>query len=185
MSSKIFGKKLLALLLATGLCASLAAPAYAVSWSSSSGAGSAFSNFWNLLFGGGQTAAQTEPVSTPTATTAVNTDDIVYYPATLIDYDKDAINQSMANLDVQYARDNNKSTNSSGWVWNGMYFGSGIPRGSLTGTYGATPTYSRESSNPRWQALTSSDGENIGTSYFYQDGVNYYPVTVTRTSTTS
>ena len=53
MSSK-FGKKLLALLLATGLCASLAAPAYAASWSSPSGSGSAFSYFWNLLFGGGQ-----------------------------------------------------------------------------------------------------------------------------------
>ena len=39
MSSK-FGKKLLALLLATGLCASLAAPAYAASWSSPSGSGS-------------------------------------------------------------------------------------------------------------------------------------------------
>lgn len=111
------------------------------------------------------------------------------HPSTFFDYDEDAINQSMANMEVQYAVDNGLSTSSSGWKWKGLYFGEG---GSTTGkndretsrtgtAVSGEATYTK-ASTVRYSNLAGSNVSNAATNYYYLENGTYYPVTVTRTS---
>lgn len=185
MSSKIFGKKLLALLLATGLCASLAAPAYAVSWSSSSGSGSAFSNFWSRLFGGGQQSefnlveddstvtagmelrADTYEAAAPRAATTLK-----YFPVTLYNYDQTTFNNATHQIEVDQALANDRISTLN--QWRGVYFGD---------MYGKSDRYSYGSSNATYQAVSVSYNRNnnystyINGSYYVKVGNNYYVCT--------
>lgn len=121
------------------------------------------------------------------AGTATQADEngIVYYPVTLIDYDRAAIAQSMANLDVQYAVD--KGTfDAANWTWNGLYFnctqylynGSGGYSnnfGTLTGGINPVESYSKPTS--------VSYNRVIEGTHYYEVGDRHYPVKVTtRTS---
>ena len=131
----------------------------------------------------------------PVALAELGDNNVIYYPITLIDYDLPSvttgINKSMADLEVQYAIDNGLSTNSSDWVWKGLYFGEG---GSTTGQNNREVSRTgsvitgdisyNQASNVRYSALASSDVTNSQTSYFYLENGKYYPVTVTRTSRT-
>lgn len=184
MSSK-FGKKLLALLLATGLCASLAAPAYAVSWSSSSRSDSAFSNFWSRLFGGGQQSEfnLVEDDSTVTAGTELRADTyeaaapraettLKYFPVTLYNYDQTTFNNAVHQIEVDQARENGGINTLT--QWRGVYFGD---------MYGKFDRYSYGSSdatykpvsvryNPYNRYSTYTDG-----SYYVEVKNNYYVCT--------
>ena len=183
MSSK-FGKKLLALLLATGLCASLAAPAYAVSWSSSSGSGSAFSNFWSRLFGGGQQSEfnLVEDDSTVTAGTELRADTyeaaapraattLKYFPVTLYNYDQTTFNNATHQIEVDKAlADGGINTLTQ---WRGVYFGD---------MYGKSDRYSYGSSDATYQAVSVSynnrnDKKWANGSYYVKVGNNYYVCT--------
>lgn len=183
MSSK-FGKKLLALLLATGLCASLAAPAYAVSWSSSSGAGSAFSNFWNLLFGGGQQSEfnLVEDDSTVTAGTELRADTyeaaapraattLKYFPVTLYNYDQTTFNNAVHQIEVDQARENGGINTLT--QWRGVYFGN---------MYDKFDRYSYGFSDATYEPVrVSYDNRNdekwANGSYYVLVGNNYYVCT--------
>lgn len=183
MSSK-FGKKLLALLLATGLCASLAAPAYAVSWSSSSRSGSAFSNFWSRLFGGGQQSEfnLVEDDSTVTAGTELRADTyeaaapraattLKYFPVTLYNYDQTTFNNAVHQIEVDKALADggiNKLTQ-----WRGVYFGN---------MYDKFDYYSYGSSDAKYERVSVSyDNRNdekwANGSYYVEVGNNYYVCT--------
>ncbi len=108
-----------------------------------------------------------------------DTSTIVYYPATLIDYDKNKIAQSMADLDVQYAVDHDLSTSSTGWTWNGLYFNYS---GSLTGSYddGSETASYQKATVSRWSAFGTTAIEDKFTGYYYtEDGQIYSPVNVT------
>lgn len=183
MSSK-FGKKLLALLLATGLCASLAAPAYAVSWSSSSGSGSAFSNFWSRLFGGGQQSEfnLVEDDSTVTAGTELRADTyeaaapraattLKYFPVTLYNYDQTTFNNATHQIEVDKAlADGGINTLTQ---WRGVYFGNMYEEfdrysySSSDATYQAVSVQYRDQNNKKW-----TNG-----SYYVKVGNNYYVCT--------
>lgn len=184
MSSKIFGKKLLALLLATGLCASLAAPAYAVSWSSSSRSGSAFSNFWSRLFGGGQQSEfnLVEDDSTVTAGTELRADTyeaaapraettLKYFPVTLYNYDQTTFNNATHQIEVDKALTDGEINTLN--QWRGVYFGDMYNKfdrysyGSSDATYKpvSVPYYNRN--NRQW-----TNG-----SYYVYDNGNYYVCT--------
>lgn len=184
MSSKI-GKKLLALLLATGLCASLAAPAYAVSWSSSSGSGSAFSNFWNLLFGGQKdkfelvedestVAAGTElraDTYEATSTRAADGTTLKYFPVTLYNYDQTTFNNAMHQIEVDQALANGGINTLT--QWQGIYFGDN----------NKPQSYSYGSSTATYQAVSVSYKQNGDYSsytqgnYYVKVGNNYYVCT--------
>ena len=184
MSSK-FGKKLLALLLATGLCASLAAPAYAVSWSSSSRSGSAFSNFWSRLFGGGQQSEfnLVEDDSTVTAGTELRADTyeaaapraattLKYFPVTLYNYDQTTFNNAVHQIEVDQARENGGINTLT--QWRGVYFGN---------MYDKFDRYSYGSSDATYQAVSVSYNRNnnystyTNGSYYVKVGNNYYVCT--------
>ena len=184
MSSKIFGKKLLALLLATGLCASLAAPAYAVSWSSSSRSGSAFSNFWSRLFGGGQQSEfnLVEDDSTVTAGTELRADTyeaaapraettLKYFPVTLYNYDQTTFNNAVHQIEVDQARENGGIDMLN--QWRGVYFGN---------MYNKFDRYSYGSSDATYQDVSVSyndrnDEKWANGSYYVLVGNNYYVCT--------
>ncbi len=119
---------------------------------------------------------------------------VVYYASTFFDYDKDAINQFMADQDVKFAVDNGLSTSSSGWKWKGLYFGAGA----LYNSYGSASadraksrtgscetgeaTYNLVTTTVRCSNLVSTDDTKTKTDYYYPvDGV-YYPVYIIRTS---
>lgn len=185
MSSKIFGKKLLASLLATGLCASLAAPAYAVSWSSSSGSGSAFSNFWSRLFGGGQQSEfnLVEDDSTVTTGTELRADTyevaasraattLKYFPVTLYNYDQKTFNNATHQIEVDQALANGGIKTLT--QWQGVYFGD---------MYGKSESYSYSSSDATYQAVSVSYNNRndyskwTNGSYYVKAGDNYYVCT--------
>lgn len=128
----------------------------------------------------------------PVAQAELEGNNVVYYPSTFFDYDEDAINQSMANMEVQYAVDNGLSTSSSGWKWKGLYFGEG---GSTTGkndrevsrtgtAVSGEATYTK-ASTVRCSNLAGSNVTNAATNYYYLENGTYYPVTVTRSSRSS
>lgn len=184
MSSKIFGKKLLALLLATGLCASLAAPAYAVSWSSSSRSGSAFSNFWSRLFGGGQQSEfnLVEDDSTVTAGTELRADTyeaaapraattLKYFPVTLYNYDQRTFNNAVHQIEVDKAlADGGINTLTQ---WRGVYFGN---------MYEEFDRYSYGSSDATYEPVSVSyynrnNSKWANGSYYVLVGNNYYVCT--------
>lgn len=185
MSSKIFGKKLLALLLATGLCASLAAPAYAVSWSSSSRSGSAFSNFWSRLFGGGQQSEfnLVEDDSTVTAGTELRADTyeaaapraattLKYFPVTLYNYDQRTFNNATHQIEVDKAFANGGIKTLT--QWQGVYFGD---------MYGKSESYSYSSSDatPQGVSVPYNNRKDYSKwtngSYYVYDNGNYYVCT--------
>lgn len=125
----------------------------------------------------------------PVAQAELGENNVVYYPSTFFDYDINTINQTMADLEVQYAVDNGLSTSSSGWSWKGLYFGEG---GSTTGrnnrevsrtgsAVSGEASYTQAGS-VRYSALASGNVTNAKTNYYYLENDNYYPVTVTRTS---
>lgn len=186
MSSK-FGKKLLALLLATGLCASLAAPAYAASWSSPSGSGSAFSYFWNLLFGGGQKGSfeTIEDESTVAAgtelrantyeaasTLAADGTTLKYFPVTLYNYDQTTFNNAVHQVEVDQALANGGINTLT--KWQGVYFGD---------MYGKSESYSYTSSEATYNSVSVSYNQNNSYStytkgnYYVKVGNNYYVCT--------
>ena len=163
MSSK-FGKKLLALLLATGLCASLAAPAYAASWSSPSGSGSAFSYFWNLLFGGGQKGSfeTIEDESTVAAgtelrantyeaasTLAADGTTLKCFPVTLYNHDQTTFNNAVHQVEVDQALANGGINTLT--KWQGVYFGD---------LYGKSESYSYTSSEATYNSVSVSYNQN-------------------------
>lgn len=183
MSSK-FGKKLLALLLATGLCASLAAPAYAVSWSSSSRSGSAFSNFWSRLFGGGQQSEfnLVEDDSTVTAGTELRADTyeaaapraattLKYFPVTLYNYDQTTFNNAVHQIEVDQALANGGISTLT--QWRGVYFGD---------MYKEFDRYSYGSSDATYKPVSvlyndRNDKKWANGSYYVKVGNNYYVCT--------
>ena len=186
MSSK-FGKKLLALLLATGLCASLAAPAYAASWSSPSGSGTAFSYFWNLLFGGGQKGSfeTIEDESTVAAgtelrantyeaasTLAADGTTLKYFPVTLYNYDQTTFNNATHQIEVDKAlADGGINTLEQ---WRGVYFGDMYNKFDRYSYGSSDATYERVSVryNRYNRYSTYTDG-----SYYVKVGNNYYVCT--------
>lgn len=133
--------------------------------------------------------------SDPVAQAELEGNNVVYYPSTFVNYDlpnmTSGINQSMADLDVQYAVDNGLSTDEDDWSWKGLYFGAGGSGGTVsdreeaerTGT-AATNKETYTKASVTYNNLTSSDGDDQATNYYYydEDTDAYYRVTVTRDS---
>ena len=113
----------------------------------------------------------------PVAQAELQGSNVVYYPSTFIDYDDATINQSMANLEVQYAVDNGLSTSSNGWVWKGIYFGAG---GSTEGRNDRESSRTGRVGEYRSTSVQYSTVRNSSSYYYLAADGNYYQVTCTR-----
>lgn len=182
MSKKSFGKKLLALVLAAGMCASLAAPAYAGGRFGNKNRGFSFGSLWDWLFGasrqeqsvpelnlledettvanGDLLRADTYAVADPQA----ETDTVKYFPVSMFDYDQVKYNNVL--------RAQEFTTDLT--AWNGLYMGNDNNKSYAYDTQ--TVTYA----NPHLEKVTAPirNGQlnlEAGAEYVLVSGVNGDP----------